>query len=216
MKQGQLIENLAVQLSDFDKEDAGNSYVHWSKELLQSYVNDAYRMIAELKPEKFISTRIVKLQPGTTQNTCCSLVGAITEYTDSTGMFISRINAIKAPPTWRGAACPTGAYAPMSVYRVTADPTAFEIYPPVPATGSYHVKLRCTMPPDEITSATLAEELPKGEFTAAVTEWALFRALSGDNDTSMGNLAQVHYKAWQDIIGAQDKVAKAFSMAGTK
>lgn len=178
-----------------------------------SYVSDAYCMISALQPQEFITTRIIKLQPGTTQNTCCSVVGSTIDFTDKTGKFLSRINPTRMPPTWRGNNCGvgSGAYSPTSSFRASDDPKSFEIYPPVPATGSYYAKIRCTRPPEELSITRLDQELPACKFTAAVTEWALYRALSGENDTALGNLAGLHYKAWQDIMGQQSKVAKAFA-----
>lgn len=215
MKAEQLIENLALQLGDFDKNDASNSYVRWSKELLASYISDAYCMIAAIAPAEFVTTSIVKLQPGSTQNTCCSLVGNTVEFTDAAGTFIARVIPVKAPPTWRGATSSSDCgYKPLSTYRASMDPTTFEIFPPVPATGSYYVKIRCTQPPAELTAANWATELPKCKYTAAVTEWAMYRALSGENDTALGNLAGLHYKAYMDIMGQQAKVAKAFAQEG--
>jgi hypothetical protein len=212
MKVGQFLDTIATQLNDFDPSDASNSYVSWSKSLLASYATDAYCVIAALKPEEFISTRIVKLQPGTTQTTCCTVVGGITEYTDSTGAYISRINPLKMPPTWRGSARTTGHYKPESTYRASGDPTSFDIFPPVPSTGSYYVKIRCSQAPDEINPNDLTADLPPCKYKAAVNEWVMYRALSGDNDSASINLAQLHYKAFNDIMGNLEKVTKAMAI----
>jgi hypothetical protein len=207
----QWLINLATQLGDYHPGNAALQFQHWPQGLLLSYYNDAACWIASQKPSDYIKTRIVKLQPGTTQVTCCALVGAVTEHVTSAGEYISTITTIKKLPTWRGSGCSSDAdYSPLNAYRVDSDPDSFEIYPPVPSCGCYYVKIRCSNPPATLDASDLDKELPACKYSAALTEWALYRALSGETDTSLISNAQMHYKAFFDLLSIQQKAEQAF------
>jgi hypothetical protein len=208
----QWLKLTSQQLSDYQATQPDQQFVHWSQELLLSYYNDATAYIASLKPQDFVSTVVIRLLPGSTQNTCCEFVGKVTEQVDSVGNFLANIRSIKTTPTWLGSTiCKTaGDYAPTATYRVDDAPNSFAIWPPVPATGAYYVKIRCSQAPAPITSANLSASLPASKFSAAITEWALYRALSGETDTALMNAAGLHYKAFFELLGMQNKAAAAF------
>jgi hypothetical protein len=202
----------AIQLSDFSDSQPDQQHIHWPKDLLLSYYNDATAYIASLKPADHVTTVVIRLLPGSTQNTCCEFVGKVTEQVDSVGNFIANIRSIKTTPTWLGSTvCNTSnTYSPSATYRIDDAPASFAIWPPVPATGAYYVKIRCSQAPAPITSANLSVALPASKFSAAITEWALYRALSGETDTALMNAAALHYKAFFELLGLQNKAAAAF------
>ena len=209
------LKNIATQLSDYQEEDASQQFVHWSKDLLLSYYNDASCYIASLKPQDYIRPVVVRLLPGSTQNTCCAVVGNVTEHVTESGSYISRILNVKSLPTWKGTAvcATTGSYAPQQTYRSSEALNSFDIYPPVPSTGAYYVKILCSQAPNEVSVANLAVQMPPCKYNAAITEWVLYRALSGETDTALISASQLHYKAFTDLMGIQSKAEMAFQKA---
>lgn len=208
------LKNLSTQLGDFQEDDSSQQFVHWPKDLLLSYYNDAVGVIASLKPQDYTTTQIVRLLPGSTQTTCCTRIGPVTEFVDKYGRFISRIRASKKASTWLGTdACADGCYKPDGTYKLDEALNSFEISPPVPETGEYYVKVRCSGAPPALTEADLANPVPPSKYSAAITEWALYRAFSGETDLALLNMAQLHYKVFSDLLGLQMKAETAFLKA---
>lgn len=213
----QWLENLARQLGDFHQGNASLQFQHWPMELLLSYYNEAACAIASAKPGDYVKSKIMKLKPGVTQSGPCSIVGAVTEVVDCHGNHISFIVNIKKPPTWRGRSCGADdGYLPTSSFRVDGATNLFEVYPPVPDGVDIYVRVRCVEMPTALTSADLDSAVPPCKYAAALTQWALFRALSGDSDTSLASNSQIHYKAFFDLLGIQAKAEAAFMERPTK
>lgn len=209
----QWLELTANQLQDYHAGNPSQQFVRWSKAQLLSFFNDAACYIANMKPNDFLVTQIVKLVPGTTQTVCCPLVGTVREQVDVNGNFISRISVIKDTPTWRGSnICHTSTYKPQSVSRTDGDNSTFVVNPPVPATGDYYVKIRCATPPT-LSTDDLSSQMPTCKYMAAINEWVMYRAFSGENDSALTSLAQLHYKAFFDLMGSQQKIEDAMKKA---
>lgn len=212
----QWLENLAMQLGDYHPGNASLQFQHWPRSLLLSYYNEAACAIASAKPADYIKSKVIKLVAGSTQTSPCALVGAVTEVTDCHGNHIAFIIPLKKTPTWRGRSCETDSYLPTTSYRVDGAPSSFEVYPPVPSGADTYVRVRCVEPPTALTDADLDSAVPSCKYSAALTQWALFRALSGDSDTTLASNSQTHYKAFFDLLGIQMKADAVFLERPTK
>jgi len=208
----QWLSNLSQQLGDYNSENAAQQFQHWPIDLLLSYYNEAACAIAAAKPTDYIAKKTIKLVEGQTQESPCSLVGNNMSVVDCHGSYIAPLTLIKRPPTWRGRNCADdeAGYLPTNVYRVDGAPNLFEVYPPVPEGVDVYVQVRCVESPAALTTADLDGPMPDCKYTAALTQWALFRALSGDSDVTLLQASSVHYKAFFDLLGIQMKAEAAF------
>lgn len=210
------LETIATSLGDFDKEDANSSYQHWSLDTLLTWYNEAMCIIATYKPGDFVKTKIMKLQPGTIQLPCCNQVGTAVEFTDARGKHISYLRPLDAKTAvrpWRGLSCITpiaSKYVPTNTWKMDGASDSFEIYPPAPEFGNYYVKFRCVQSPAGLTTAELDSDQKDCRYNAPAAEWILFKALSGETDTQLIASAQLHYKAFFDLLGVQVKSMDKF------
>ena len=70
----QWLINLAQQLGDYNPDNAQQQFQHWPASLLLEYYNEAACAIASAKPADYVTTKVIKLVPGQTQESPCSLV----------------------------------------------------------------------------------------------------------------------------------------------
>lgn len=215
MQVAEWLETTALSLSDFQAGSPDQQFVHWPKVLLLAHFNEAICYIASLKPQDFIRPVVVRLQPGSTQVTCCDVVGAVTQHVNEAGSFISRIQSSKTIPTWKGTkTCAVdGVYVPQQTYRSSEAPNSFDIYPPVPAAGAYYVKILCSQAPEAVVEGDLTAEMPSCKYYAAINEYVMFKCMSGETDTALISGSQLHYKAFTDLMGIQTKAETAFQKA---
>lgn len=204
------IESVSRSLGDYDSENAGNSFIHWSEADLLRWYNEAMCLIATYKPQDFAKTKILRLRPGTTQFACCNNIGSTVALVTKDGEHIKYLRSSTAKITqnpWRGRKCSTNAagYEPDNVIKIDDSGDTFEIHPPVPDKGGYYVQIRCVQSPAAMTAADLDGETSDCRYDAAARQWMLFSALSGQTDSGMLNAAQIHYKAFWDMLGIQQK-----------
>jgi hypothetical protein len=210
------LENIAKSLGDFDGDDADNSHQRWELSSLLAWYNEAQCVIASYKPQDFVKTKVMKLQAGTTQNPCCNQVSAPLEYVDVNGAHISYLRPLDAKAAarpFRGATCailtnPT--YMPKNSWKMDGASNSFEMYPPVPSNGNFYVKIRCVESPMAKDIADLDSDMGDCRYSAPASEWVMFKALSGETDTHALNNAQLHYKAFFDLMGMQVKSMEKF------
>lgn len=211
----QYLDGLASQLGDFDASDAGSSYVHWSRDTLLNWFNEAHCLVATYCPQDFVTTKIVKLQPGTSQFPCCKHTGSAIEFVNAGGGHISYLTTLTAKTAskpWRGAACfskSSLSYKPKTTWKMDAGSDSFEVYPPVPANGDYYIKIRCVQQPAALDVGNFADELDC-RYTGAISEWVMYKALSGENDSQLIPSAQMHYKAFFDILKIKVQALRDF------
>lgn len=206
------LTNVARTLADVNDSDPAQSFTHWPLLQLLTWYNEAQCIIAEYKPQDFTVTKVLRLQGGSTQNPCCKMVGDVTEYVAADGAHIAYVRPLakKQVGSWRGKNCQTDAeYAPTNVWRIDNSTTSFEVFPPVPNTGEYYVKIRCVESPKELTFAEFDTQLTC-RYSPATAEWMLWKALSGDTDTAMHNVAQMHAKMFFDLMGVQQRSEQNF------
>jgi hypothetical protein len=198
------VNNISERLSDYRKANpAALNNRFWSKELIESFYQSAYATIASANPEEFGVTKIIRLKVGSTQSTDCDMTGQVTQFVDKDGNALGAVRAISKRPTFV-IDCHADAhlYKPRESFNVSS--REFEIYPPVPEGCAVYVKLKCI----DITAS--ATGTVPAKYSNMITEWAMFSALSGDADTSVASMAQVHYKAFFDLIKMQKQVDEAF------
>jgi len=137
---------------------------------------------------------------------------------DCCGGFIAPLVYGRKVPTWRGRGCAVDPadYIPTNMFRADSASNLFEVYPPVPECADVWVEVRCVESPPALTDADLDSPLPDCKYKAALTQWALYRALSGDSDTTLMQASAVHYRAFFDLLGLQMKADAMFMERPTK
>jgi hypothetical protein len=199
------VTHIAERLSDYRKDNpAALNHRHWSKELIQSFYNSAYTAIANANPEDFATEKVVRLKAGTSQKNACDMVGQVTQYVDKDGNYLGTLRPISRRPSFSLGCSDVFNYRPRESFAVSA--TEFEIYPPVPDNCAFYVKIKC------IDLTPPANGSVPAKYQSVITEWAMFSALSGETDTTIIPLAQLHYKAFYDLLGLQRKSDEAFRM----
>lgn len=214
------IESVSRSLGDYDAENAGNSFIHWSEADLLRWYNEAMCLVATYKPQDFVKTKILRLRPGTTQFACCNNIGSTVALVKKDGTHIKYLRTSTAKITqnpWRGRKCSSTAagYEPDNVIRLDDSGETFEVHPPVPEVGGYYVQIRCVQSPEPKTSAELDEATSDCRYDAPARQWMLFSALSGQTDAAMINAAQIHYKAFWDMLGIQQKSMERYQSKQT-
>jgi hypothetical protein len=212
------LASVAKSLGDFDESDVGAQYQHWDLKSLLAWYNEAMCLVSTYKPQDFVKTKVMKLQPGTTQTACCKQIGAAMEYTDARGQHIAYLRPLDSKTAvrpWRGSVCatqtaPNQSYAPTNTWRMDSATDSFEVYPPVPNAGDYYVKIRCIEQPPAKDIGNLDDGQGDCRYCAAASEWIMYKALSGETDVGMLQASQMHYKAFFDLLGIQVKAMDKF------
>lgn len=194
------VKHISERLSDYRKDNpAALNNRFWSTELIESFYQSAYATIASANPEDFSVTKVIRLQVGSIQSTNCDMTGQVTQFVNKDGEYLGTIRAITKRPTFSmPCSGESNGYKPRESFNVSTK--EFEIYPPVPEGCAVYVKVKCI----DITAAATSTVPPK--YSNIITEWAMFSALSGDSDTHVAGLAQVHYKAFFDLLKMQKQV----------
>jgi hypothetical protein len=203
-----IVDGLATELMDFVPGNAQMSYQQWSQLTLLGYVNEAMAVIATHKPADFAQTVLLKLQPGTTQQPCCKVIGTVTEQVDANGNHVSNVRTSTTATAlrWNKPSCASNPldYRVGMVYGLNKTATSFDVSPPVPAVGDFYVKLKCVQAPCEWALADLDSAVPDSRYLAAIRQWALFRALGNSRDSvAETREAWQHEKAFYTLLGIQ-------------
>jgi hypothetical protein len=219
MTLNELLINVSTDLHDYDPTDEGNSYVHWSKQQLIAYYNEAMCLIASTyKQNDFVVSRIIKLRAGISQDVCCNLLGAIVEQVDEFGNFIGHIRPMvkdKLNP-WIGKACNVRPenYKVQNIYTTSEAPSQFEVNPPVPPVGSFYVKAKCSEPPNSLGINDLNKDISSCKYNPAVVQYMLYRALANETESGVDvSVADRHQKLFFDLLNVQVKSERYFKSA---
>lgn len=191
-----LIDHIAESLNDREN-------ITWSRSFLLTAVTEGFCLAAKFRPDMFVKTVTVKLNPGRIQRVCeCSVIKNIVAQVDKFGNEIKTIPRIenKLANRWTGKRRCSAGY---SVEGYTFDKTnnqEFEVSPPVPHGETVYVQLSCVLKTDGLTEDS---EAPDCGLEAAVVQWVLFRALAVDNqDVSMSS-ANIHRQQFDAMLERQ-------------
>lgn len=197
-----ILRRVGIVLHD---EDA----VRWTDAERFDWINDAAKAIVVLRPQAGAFTNAAwTLTPGAKQSLPDDAFVLLDIPSNSDGTAISRTSREQLDsmvPGWRAATPKT------AIRQYTYDdryPLEFYVYPPAKADSA--VDLVYSRPPAEITASTddLALE---SVYLPAVVSYVLHRALAKDSEYASGQLAVMHYQAFQDALGLQNQSTMAVS-----
>lgn len=191
---------------DLNDQEPGHEYVRWTRAQLESYMKEAVLQVSRYMKTWFLETLTVELETGGDWQKACSCTRILRIYgeSDKNGnviRYLRRIDDIERD-IWPGVPqrCvePNGSYS-MEGYTIngTDGGTSFKVYPPVPYGQTRYVSLLCYKKPE----GDAASDIPD-EAVAAVKQWMLYRAyaLDSENNASLTQLADSHYKAFYKLI----------------
>ncbi len=201
----EVIREISMDLND---QEPGHEYTRWTIDQLQSYVREGLITIGRSLKDFFTKNIIVKVQPGSNwQEACdCTVILRIVGETDSAGNILRYLSRSldKEENIWSGS-IQRCSVSPkdyiMTGYSISStEDEKFKIVPPVPPGITRYVLVECYSYP---TSKNLSDNVPD-EAIPMIKQWALYRALSVDseNNPTITNLAQTHYKVFNDLLSA--------------
>lgn len=188
MSFGSMLDQLA-----WDLNDAGPSgtFVTWTREQIRAYLEEAIQLAATSRPDLFIETRIMKVQPCTlVQDTCdCTNIRRVIGQSTKDGRVFKRLRKKKGDETitWTGRVC-SSPYKNFELVEYSIDDTTDKLwlYPVVPPGKDIYVVIECSVAPSGIQDSY---EIPS-ELTAPIRQWVLFLAKSMDGEYSSEMITQ--------------------------
>lgn len=212
---GIAVADILTRLDDLMSDD---DRIRWSVEERIRWICDAGQEIVLRRPAARSVTQQLTLVAGTYQTTPAGTAqvldiirnikaggapGSIVRITDRHMMDDS-------DPDWHFAKSGTS----LQYMIDDRSPTTFYVYPP--AVNGALVEALLAVPPPAVDDAGDTFDM-RPEFTGAIINWCLYRMHTKDSEYSQGGVAQFHYSAFNDAIGApaaaeQQNSAKANSI----
>jgi hypothetical protein len=196
-------------LSRIDDLMLDSDRIRWPVDERLRWITDAGREIVLRRPAARAVTQDITLVDGTYQSTpagTAQLLDVIRNKTaDGKPGKVVRIADRQimddADPDWHNEkAGDTIHYMPDD-----RSPTTFYVYPP--AVSGAIVEALLSMPPPAVTSTSDTFEM-RDEFMSAIVNWCLYRCHTKDSEFSQGQLATLHYSAFNDEIGSPAAIAQ--------
>ena len=170
-----------------------------------SFINAGQLLIADIFPAATALTEVVRLVPGVGQ-TCPEGAMRFLGLTVNMGTGSTPGNAIQLCDAEFLSACVPGWMSETPSTAVEQymfdenEPVNFRVYPPVHATTQVHVGLRYAATPTDC--ASFGSTLSIGDkYSAALAEWCIYMALSGETDVADPNKAQSHLTNFFNLLG---------------
>lgn len=199
-----IVYALAVDLNDAAP---GHEFTTWSRSQLTTYVIEAVQTTFSERPDLFIETKIMEVEPCTElQEACdCTKVRRVIGQATADGRVLKklRIRSSNDKLKWPGPSRDCGSYSNFSLseYSIDEGTNRIWLYPRVPPGISVYVLIECAVIPSSVGSDY---DVPS-ELVAAVKQWALYRAKAVDEEINP-NVAQVaenHQATFWRLIQAQ-------------
>lgn len=198
-----LLELIAVDLNDAAP---GHEFTTWSREQIRAYVEEAVQVAFIERPDLFIETRVIRLQPCTyIQDTCdCTQVRRVLGQTTKDGRILRLLRPKKNSEKiqWHGRTCPVSPKNfELKEYSIDTLTDKLWVYPMVPAGMDVYVAVECSVAPSENSTNY---DIPT-ELRAAVVQWVLYRAkmVDAENNTGVLAAAKEHQDTFWKLLTAQ-------------
>lgn len=198
-----LLYQVAVDLNDAAP---GHEFTTWSEQQLRAYLEEAIQTAFTRRPDLFIQTRVVKVEPcSVVQDVCdCTKLRRVIGQTDENGRIIKLLRPRKRDDAllWTGRTCHKSPKEfQLSHYTIDEASNKLWLYPQVPAGLDVYVLLECVVMPEAIDDNTT---IPP-ELVGAVVQWALYRAkmVDGENSPTVVSVANAHKAAFWELLTAQ-------------
>lgn len=202
MNIGLLLKQLAVDLNDAAP---GHENTTWSRSQLRAYLEEAMSIVFIERPDLFIETRVIKVQPCTVvQDTCdCEHVRRVIGQSTKDGRILKYLRPKKAPDrlVWTGRVCRSRVQDfSLSQYYIDDVTNKLWLFPQMPAGLDIYVAVECAVAPSDFSdSASIPDAVQ-----AAVVQWVLYRAkmVDGEYNPVIVQVANQHYQTFWDLIKA--------------
>lgn len=192
--------------------DPGHQY--WTVPELVGYINEAQRLIAELKTDAVTVTAAHTLKAGARQQIPADGVLLVDVMRNlglsgiKSGPSITPVDQRKLDrmvPDWQGRT-----HATVEHYMYDdRERTTFYVYPAQPNAAS-QVEIRYVRRPAEVESET--DELTLGSnYFAPVLNYVLYRAHSKTTQAAVPQRAQAHYQLFLNELGVSNQAAQSVS-----
>lgn len=207
-----IVRQVSVDLNDYAP---GHEFTTWSDTQLTAYVIEGLRVAFSFRPDLFLTTKVVKLEPGTVvQRPCdCTQIRRILGVSTKDGRVLYTIRKKKQSDalTWNGPKCFTDPkYYKVREYSIDAEGDNLLIEPAPPAGQDIYVLVECASLPDD--NSDVPDEL-----AAAAIQWALHRAkmMDSENNATIFNVAKEHKATFFSLLQIQ-QTAKDMIEADSK
>ena len=195
-----IIVRIAVDLNDAAP---GHEFTTWSETQLHFYVQEALDTIFNIRPDLFIETRIIKMQPCTyVQDTCdCTQIHAVIGQVTESGRLIKRLRMREqgVKQLWTGWSCPVSPKNfELREYYIDKDTDKLWVFPQVPAGTDVYLMVECSVLPD---ASSHSYDIP-GELVPMVMQWALYRAkmVDGESNQLILTAAKEHRAVFENLL----------------
>lgn len=199
-----LIDAIAGDLND---NTPGYSYQTWTADQIREWVTEGESLIYDKRPDLFMERKIIQVEPcSIIQDTCeCDAVRRVIGQVSKSGRLLNtmRERGLEISFQWTGKSCvkrpKPGQGFRLESYAVDTVSGDLYVWPEIPLGIDVYIEVECSVRPTEMKDT---DEV-SAEYYAAIKQWALWRAKSMDMEISSAAMsaAQVHYKAFFDLLG---------------
>jgi hypothetical protein len=192
-----------------------DEYVRWTKDELIGWINDAASEIVVRRPPAGTVNEVISLVEGAKQTIpdVGSLLIDVVRNVSGKQYPIQRTsrNMLESQdPTWY--------YGSRKNYvkHFTYDdrlPKMFYVWPAV--TGGTQVEIAYSRAPEKVNTENDSLALGR-EYTSAVISFVLYRALGKDSEYANGQMAGMHYQAFNEALGVNNQTQLIVSPNGAE
>lgn len=204
-----LLASLVAQASvDLNDHAPGYEFTTWSAAQLSAYALEGLQVAFTMRPDLFLRTETVKLEPGTVvQKPCgCTQIRRVYGVSNAQGRVLYPIRKIKQSDrmTWTGRKCPVDPrHYRVREYAIDTDNDTLIVSPAPPAGQDVFLLVECAKIP---TAAEFGDSTEISEELAApVIQWILFRAkmVDSENNSTIFQVATRHEQSFYTLLQVQ-------------
>lgn len=176
---------------------------------LLDFLNAAIRAVALQRPDATARTEAIPLEPGVRQKlpkNALTLIEVLRNLgndgeTPGAAIAIMHVDVLLAMSAYT----PTASVVQQYAYERMTNSNVFWVYPPVTDAREVFVEATYSVKPKEVVSPD--DTLPVADmYMQALVHHILAAILSGDNEASNANKAQLHIGLWNNIMGIKQGV----------
>lgn len=212
-----LVKQVSIDLNDYA---AGHEYTTWTYEQLAAYVLDGLQVAFTFRPDLFLHTVVIELEPANSvQRPCnCTQIRRVYGISTKDGRVLYGIRKRKSSDNlqWYGKTCPVDPkHWKARDYYIDAEGDVFYIEPAPPVGQTTYALIECAQAPT-MEDLDNGFEMPT-ELQSATIQWALFRAkmVDAENNTTIFNVANFHKQTFFQLLQVQVSMKDAIEIDRT-
>lgn len=209
-----LLRRAAEVLGDYDP---ATPHVRWTRTELIGYLNEAITEVRARRPEAFVLTTDLALQPGDIQRLpkdFASLINVEASYNGHRRSPVTKADYKYARLFTKQVRSADFDGDPLADYQVRTftphpvDDTIFYVDPPFPVGCSARIVATLVFRPKRLDDTDMHRDLPvKPEIEPALLEWMLYRAFTKDQESATAREQGVmHKKSFDDMFKSKEEV----------